>query len=791
MSQSFDEFFERATRVGSYPYQRRLAGGDSGRPCASLRIHVPTGAGKTEAVLLAWLWNRIALGRRDWPRRLVYCLPVRVLVEQTAERAERILRNLELYVERPSRDPSGAKISIRILMGGENDDEWDGYPERLAILIGTQDMLLSRALNRGYAMSRYRWPVHFGLLNNDALWVIDEVQLLGAGLATTAQLQAFRRRFGTFGGAATFWMSATMEPSWIETVDVEPAVDIPGGPIELTDADFRDGRLLTRLDAPKPLTRARARIGETDALAKEILAAHRPESRTLVIVNTVRRAVQLYQALRKREPAASFVLVHSRFRPPDRQRKVERLLADVGAAGTIVVSTQVIEAGVDVSATTLFTELALWPSLVQRFGRCNRRGDEPDASIRWIDLPDEEEERKGLAAPYDLERLNQAGETLRDCTDVRSTRLPRVEVPFAHRHVVRRKDVVELFDTTPDLAGHDVDVSRFIRDAADLDVSVFWREGEPREDEPAQPLRDELCPAPLSEIRDRIKKGKLAWRWDYLEERWDPVRSPARIYPGLTLRLRSEDGGYSGELGWDPSSPDRVPPTAGRDGRNTEPHGDDAMSEKDRWWTLREHTDEVVRAAQELAEAVDLPEPLRRSVLHAARWHDAGKAHDVFQRSLRGGDPANGPPGILAKTALLKIRHQRPCFRHELASGILALLHGQDDLVAYLAAAHHGKVRLSIRSLPHEKRPENPDVRFARGVWEGDLIQQADLGGGVVVPATPIDLSFMELGEGPRGASWLARMLALRGREDLGPFRLAFLEALVRVADWRASGGLS
>ncbi len=110
MSQSFDDFFERATGVAPYPYQRRLSGEDSGRACASLRIHVPTGAGKTEAVLLAWLWNRIALGRRHWPRRLVYCLPMRVLVEQTADRAERILQNLELYVGKPSEDPGGPKV---------------------------------------------------------------------------------------------------------------------------------------------------------------------------------------------------------------------------------------------------------------------------------------------------------------------------------------------------------------------------------------------------------------------------------------------------------------------------------------------------------------------------------------------------------------------------------------------------------------------------------------------------------------------------------------------------------
>ena len=60
-------------------------------------------------------------------------------------------------------------------MGGEDAGDWDVQPERDAVLVGTQDMLLSRLLNRGYGMSRYRWPMHLGLLGNDCLWVMDEV----------------------------------------------------------------------------------------------------------------------------------------------------------------------------------------------------------------------------------------------------------------------------------------------------------------------------------------------------------------------------------------------------------------------------------------------------------------------------------------------------------------------------------------------------------------------------------------------------------------------------------------
>ena len=199
---------------GPYHYQHRLAA----EAWPDL-LDVPTGMGKTAAVTLAWLYKRgWRQGARhgeidpDTPCRLVYCLPMRVLVEQTVDNINGWLQALDLYGK-----PGEGKISVNVLMGGEEDvskADWASYPEEDAILVGTQDMLLSRALMRGYGMSRYQRPVHFALLHNDALWVFDEVQLMGAGLATSAQLNVsdYIRDSGT-PGVQVFWRDFRDNPN--------------------------------------------------------------------------------------------------------------------------------------------------------------------------------------------------------------------------------------------------------------------------------------------------------------------------------------------------------------------------------------------------------------------------------------------------------------------------------------------------------------------------------------------------------------------------------------------------
>ena len=138
-------------------------------------------------------------------------------------------------------------------------------------------------------------------------------------------------------------------------------------------------------------------------------------------------------------------------------------------------------------------------------------------------------------------------------------------------------------------------------------------------------------------------------------------------------------------------------------------------------------------------------------------------------------------------------RHKRAFFRHELASALAFLAQEEwsrrADLAAFLIAAHHGKVRMNLRALPKEAGPSEPEraaARFARGVWEGDELPPFDLGGNEVWKGGGLTLSVMELGwDEATKESWTERTRELLAR--FGPFELAWLETLLRVADWRAS----
>lgn len=827
---TYDQFFSAAFGELQQPpptpfaYQQQLAE----LPALPALVNVPTGAGKTKAILGAWLWRRLRQPQ-SVGRRLVYCLPMRSLVDQTFAVAEAALKNLAIK-DSEKDGLARPRFSVHKLLGGDVDNTWEHEPERECILIGTQDMLLSRALNRGYALSRFKWPVQFGLLNNDCLWVFDEVQLMSDGLATTAQLAAFRQRFGTFGRADSIWMSATLERDWLRQIDFAPQVEqLPV--LELSPADRATDVLAKRLDAVKRLQPAPPECRLPKGLAEFVKVQHQPGSQTLIVVNTVNRAREVFDELQQAysnaagkgkkakaaptlsENAPALELIHSRFRPAERERWKsvfnEKLAPQ--SNGRIIVATQVIEAGVDISSRLLITDLAPFASLVQRCGRCNRNGEFDSAEIYWVDRPLTEktaklaaapsltdEDLEKLAKPYAAHELADAQTLLAQLDSAAPSTLATVSYhpSYTPAHVLRRRDLVDLFDTTADLSGYDLDVSRFVRGGDERDVSVAWRKLAGQKPQPNAPrlTQDELCPVSISEIGPFLK-GKEAFIWDALDGNWRKLNLD-ELRPGLTLLLDTKAGGYDKQRGWDASSKIEVESVEPQKGKANEPFDGDPESHKNYLQNLAAHSSEARQAAVHILSALNNPEleAWQEQLLQATHHHDWGKAHAVFQETLHRGQPEALQALLLAKSDKNQLSlegkrgHGRKLFRHELASALALLQTGASDLVVYLAACHHGKVRLSIRAMPGEDKPPEKDIKFARGIHDGDELPETDLGQGVRKSKLILKLDPMQLGRNAVGQpSWLERMLALRDSKDLGIFRLAYLECLIRAADVQAS----
>ena len=120
---------------------------------------------------------------------------------------------------------------------------------------------------------------------------------------------------------------------------------------------------------------------------------------------------------------------------------------------------------------------------------------------------------------------------------------------------------------------------------------------------------------------------------------------------------------------------------------------------------------------------------------------------------------------------------------------ILDLNADEFDLLAYLVCAHHGKVRMTWHASPADQKADEHQLRI-RGIRTGDLLPSLPLasahGSMHLLPAAALDLSPSETGLSPQtGRSWTERVLNLIHR--FGPFTLAWLEALLRAADQRAS----
>ncbi len=388
--ESFRDAFGALTGNPPFPWQGKLFGEFLEKKFRA-SCDVPTGLGKT-SVMAIWLLGLAHHYRNQslegYPRRLVYVVNRRTVVDQATREAERIRSAivkeptlsgiagaLQPLVTRDTDTP----FAISTLRGQFADNaEWRDDPARPAIIVGTVDMIGSRLLFAGYGRGFKTRPLHAGFLGQDSILIHDEAHLEPAFQELLTTIECEQKRCGDFRPLRLMALTATPRTGQSSESSV------------LSDEDRKHPEVSKRLTAKKGISFFR--VQDEKAIADEAVrrALEYRETQQAIIV-FLRKLDDVETAARKLRAEKLKVLELTgtmRGLERDEMVKKSRIFArfmrgsDAGPEpGTVyLICTSAGEVGVDISADHMVGDLSPFDSMAQRLGRVNRFG-EGDARV--------------------------------------------------------------------------------------------------------------------------------------------------------------------------------------------------------------------------------------------------------------------------------------------------------------------------------------------------------------------------------------------------------------------------
>jgi CRISPR-associated endonuclease/helicase Cas3 len=377
----FSAAFEILTGNAPFPWQTALYerfASNAVPDCAA----IPTGLGKTSVVAI-WL-IALASNPEKVPRRLVYVVNRRTVVDQTTTEAQKLiaalggepeLADLKRRLFNLCALPCDTPLAIGTLRGQFADNgEWRRDPARPAVIIGTVDMIGSGLLFSRYTAGFKTRPLHAGFLGQDTLLVHDEAHLEPAFQTLIEEIHAEQN--GLDDQASS---SRDLKP--IRIMALTATARSTSEPFSMSDDDRANQTVRKRVDAVKRLSLVAVGMGEE---IKDLIPekARMLNGAVLVFVRSVENALKIAAALDKGNHKGRVIALTGTMRGKERDDLVNDLRfrrfldsdASWGDAPVFLVCTSAGEVGVNLSADHCVCDLSTYDSMAQRFGRVNRFG---------------------------------------------------------------------------------------------------------------------------------------------------------------------------------------------------------------------------------------------------------------------------------------------------------------------------------------------------------------------------------------------------------------------------------
>ncbi len=372
---SFEKYSQSITEFEPYQYQITVA---KKLLCdeKNIILSVPTGAGKTWASVLPFLYAQE--NNLHFPKKMIYSLPLRALANSIYEDVVKVLIDRGLSEDDITRQT------------GEYSD--DKYFEK-DIIFSTIDQTLSNFLCFPLPLSHRQANINAGALIGSYL-VFDEFHLLDENLSMSTTL-GMLKMLGNLCRCCI--MTATLSDDFMKLLkDNLPNYEI------ITLDDFEEDKCKIGSLLPKKDKKA---IQVLDEIMSAQKIAEKHLDKSIVICNRVETAQKIYNDLIEEQKKsdnprlknAEIICLHSRFFDDDRKAKESKLKKIFGKntpdSNAILIATQVIEAGMDISCSRMHTEISPINSFLQRVGRCARFDDEKGKIFIYDILEIEEKER--------------------------------------------------------------------------------------------------------------------------------------------------------------------------------------------------------------------------------------------------------------------------------------------------------------------------------------------------------------------------------------------------------------
>lgn len=368
-------------------------------PQAAFRLTLPTGLGKT----LMGLYLAGVMQDKNMPRLVVYALPYLSIIEQTVDVARMVFDETDVSViqhhslsfpdTRSDEEPNFEKARFSL-------EDWDAD-----LVVTTFDQLFYSFLSQDRSFIRrfFRLP--------GSVFLLDEVQTIPARLIPAIEtfLEKLRDKLCT----KIIYMTATHPPFLQSIVSI----------VQDEKPYFESlQRTRLRLDYLRDPVAFKAYLSSLDAWLLE-----RKGRKILLVANTIRSARDLFAHLSKLKSNESkfnelhLFLLSGSVVPIERLQRIEKirkLVEENPEAWICVVSTQCVEAGVDLDMDEAVRDFAPWDSIMQICGRVNRFGKRSRADVwiyRWVD---DSTNREFHSYIYDSVFTDATLDVLADCQTI-------------------------------------------------------------------------------------------------------------------------------------------------------------------------------------------------------------------------------------------------------------------------------------------------------------------------------------------------------------------------------------